>query len=616
MDDFKTLIAYSRKNAMRRLVRCLFAENILDRAALSFSVEGNQATYPLKGGRAHLAFSDIAKGPADTVVNDGDVVLVTDEGVRQVITSHQDMLDVLRDSFDFAPTDEGVAGLKSDMENSLTNDAHARQHRQHWNARLAQAAQDHGLNSFTDYLRQHAKTKDAAILLDQWGSLEGHPYYPTWKARPGLTDEEVEQLSPEFNAQVPLRIAALRADNAKSESMPHVIDYCAWFAEHFPTQWAQWKASLNSKGLDENQWLPLPIHSWHLQAYVLKTFAAEIADGILITDGPDLPTLPTMSYRTMMPVLDESAPLIKLPIAVWMTSELRSLQAKSIHMGPRISTVISQILQAENGFDQRLEIFPEEIGVRYKNAVTQDDHPGRHLSVVYRTSAPAFERQDDYLPITVASLFTRLPGGGRPLFTDLIERDGARAHAAQVEDWFREYAKVVTHPVVAIYLMYGIGLEAHQQNTMVLFSPDGKARSLLIRDFGDGRTYAPLLEGRGYSLQPHVQPGILPTVFSGDIEPVRMFVLDAAFLTHLHEIALWLTKEYGFNNTRLWQILREETDLAFEAVRDRVAPDVWEVEHKAFVEDPWPTRSLLRMHMMQYSNYRLQHTLTNPLASV
>lgn len=616
MDDFKTLIAYSRKNAMRRLVRCLFAENILDRAALSFSVEGNQATYPLKGGRAHLAFSDIAKGPADTVVNDGDVVLVTDEGVRQVITSHQDMLDVLRDSFDFAPTDEGVAGLKSDMENSLSNDAHARQHRQHWNARLAQAAKDQGLHSFTDYLRQHAKTKDAAILLDQWGSLEGHPYYPTWKARPGLTDEEVEQLSPEFNAQVPLRIAALRADNAKSESMPHVIDYRAWFAEHFPTQWAQWKASLNSKGLDENQWLPLPIHSWHLQAYVLETFAQEIADGILITDGPDLPTLPTMSYRTMMPVLDESAPLIKLPIAVWMTSELRSLQAKSIHMGPRISTVISKILETENGFDQRLEIFPEEIGVRYKNAVTQDDHPGRHLSVVYRASAPAFERNDECLPITVASLFTRLPGSGRPLFTDLIERDGVRANAAQVENWFREYAKVVTHPVVAIYLMYGIGLEAHQQNTMVLFSPDGKARSLLIRDFGDGRTYAPLLEGRGYSLQPHVQPGILPTVFCGDIEPVRMFVLDAAFLTHLHEMALWLTKEYAFNNTRLWQILREETDLAFEVVRDRVAADVWETEHKAFVEEPWPTRSLLRMHLMQYSNYRLQHTLTNPLASV
>lgn len=37
MDDLKTLIAYSRKNALRRLIRCLFAENILDRAALAFT---------------------------------------------------------------------------------------------------------------------------------------------------------------------------------------------------------------------------------------------------------------------------------------------------------------------------------------------------------------------------------------------------------------------------------------------------------------------------------------------------------------------------------------------------------------------------------------------------
>lgn len=253
--------------------------------------------------------------------------------------------------------------------------------------------------------------------------------------------------------------------------------------------------------------------------------------------------------------------------------------------------------------------------MRYRNAITQDDAPGRHLSVVYRASRAAFERNDDCLPITVASLFTRLPGG-RPLFTDLIERDGVRAEAQGVEDWFRQYAAVVTRPVVAIYLMYGIGLEAHQQNTMVLFAPDGTARSLLIRDFGDGRTYAPLLEERGYTLQPHVQPGILPTVFVEDIEPVRMFVLDAAFLTHLHEIALWLTREYGLDDTRLWRVLREETEAAFEAVRERVAAPLWETERQAFIQDPWPTRSLLRMHLLQYSNYRLQHTLTNPLASV
>jgi len=35
MDDFNTLIAYSRKNALRRMIRCLFAENILDRSGIT-----------------------------------------------------------------------------------------------------------------------------------------------------------------------------------------------------------------------------------------------------------------------------------------------------------------------------------------------------------------------------------------------------------------------------------------------------------------------------------------------------------------------------------------------------------------------------------------------------
>ncbi|WP_044874390.1 IucA/IucC family protein [Pseudomonas sp. LFM046] len=613
MQDLTAALDFSRRNAMRRLVRCLFVEGILDKTKLTWSEDQRQATFPLDDSGAALRFEHFTANPADTLDCAGDVVLVSPEGDRTPITTHQQMLDLLRSSFDFSPTDDGIEGLKADMENSITNDAHARLFRTGWNAELANATAAAGLGSFTDYLRRHLSTKDAAMLLDQWGSLEGHPYYPTWKARPGLRDDEVERLSPEFHARVPLRIAALRADMAKMESMPHVKGYNAWFARHYPLQWSEWKAGLNARQLDERNWLPLPIHAWHLEAYVKSTFAAEIADGLLITEGPDIETLPTMSYRTMMPAQADTAPLIKLPIALWMTSEQRSLQAKSIHMGPRISHVISQILDIEDGFNGMLEIFPEEIGVRYKHAVKQDDHPGRHLSVVFRASRKAFERTDGCLPITVASLFTRLPGNGRPLFTDLIERDGRKATPAAVEAWFRQYARVITQPVVAIFLLYGVGLEAHQQNTMVLFAPDGEARSLLIRDFGDGRTYAPLLEARGYTLQPHVQPGILPTVFRDDIEPVRMFVIDACFFSHLHEVALALTGEYALENTRMWEVLRQETEGAFEAVRSRVDANLWETERKAFLQDPWPTRSLLRMHMLKYANYRLQHTVTNPL---
>ncbi|WP_339049735.1 IucA/IucC family protein [Candidatus Hamiltonella endosymbiont of Tuberolachnus salignus] len=104
--------------------------------------------------------------------------------------------------------------------------------------------------------------------------------------------------------------------------------------------WQEWKQQLNHKKHDEKEWLTLPVHSWHLTACVQQHYADDIASGILILEGPDLQTRPSMSFRTMRPLTPENAPFIKLPVAIWMTSEMRSLQAKSIHMGPRISQLI------------------------------------------------------------------------------------------------------------------------------------------------------------------------------------------------------------------------------------------------------------------------------------
>lgn len=609
-----TALNLAQRNALRRVVRCLFAEKILDKDNLVLAPEGRSAWLPLWNTHALLFFSDLESALADTFVNHGTLTLIQADGTREDLRSASRLIDLLLPYFDFAPSEEGIAGLVRDMANSIENDAFARVHRDAWNAELRARIDASGADGFTDYLRKQMSVRDAAILLDQWGSLEGHPFYPTWKCKPDLNALQVAALSPEFNAIVAVRIAALRSDMAYIERMPHVESYRDWFGANFPEIWARWKESLNGKGLDESAWLPLPIHAWHLEHFVHKEYAAEIEEGVLILDGPDIATWPTMSFRTMMPRLPGPVPFIKLPVALWLTSEQRSLQAKSIHMGPRISTLIQRILADEHGFDRTLEIFPEEVAFHYRHAVRQEDRPGRHLSVAFRASREAFERSDGLLPVTVASLLTASPVDGRALAAELIEtRDAVRAKAETVEAWFRQYAHVVTHPVIGIYLLYGIALEAHQQNTSVLFAADGSPQSLLIRDFGDGRTYAPLLAARGHTLKPYVHPGILPTVFEGDIEPVRAFVLDACFVCHLHELALLLTREYGLAPTRLWQILREETARSFDAFASRVDARLWETERAAFLEQPWPTRSVLRMHLLKYADYRLQHHLPNPL---
>lgn len=610
----QTALDAAQDNALRRVVRCLFAEKIVDQDKLVFAPEGRSAWLPLWYTHALLFFGDLEPAPADTFINRGTLTLIESDGKRECIRSAARLIDLLCPYFDFVPSEEGIAGLKRDIANSIENDALARIHRDAWNADLRARIDGSGADGFAGYLRKQMSVRDAAVLLDQWGSLEGHPFYPTWKSKPDLNALQVAALSPEFNATVAVRIAALRSDMAYVERMPHVESYHDWFGTNFPALWARWKDGLNERGLDERAWLPLPIHAWHLEHFVHKEYAPEIEEGVLILDGPDLDTWPTMSFRTMMPQLPGTVPFIKLPVALWLTSEQRSLQAKSIHMGPRISTVIQRILADERGFDRTLEIFPEEVALHYKHAVRQEDRPGRHLSAAFRASKDAFERSDGLLPITVAALLTATPADGRALVAELIEMHmGMRATAEVVETWFRQYAHVVTHPVIGIYLLYGIALEAHQQNTSVLFAANGMPQSLLIRDFGDGRTYAPLLAARGHSLTPYVHPGILPTVFEGDIEPVRAFVLDACFVCHLHEMALLLTREYGLAPARLWEILREETGRSFDAFAARVDSDLWKTERTAFLEHPWPTRSVLRMHLLKYSDYRLQHHLPNPL---
>jgi siderophore synthetase component len=531
-----------------------------------------------------------------------------------MIETAEALLDVLLPCFDFVPTDTGAEKLKADIASSIANDVLARRFRESWDGDLREEIAAAGASGLCDYMRRRHGSRQAAILLDQWGSLEGHPFYPTWKTKPSLSEGEVMALSPEFAAVVPVRIAALRKDMAHVERMPHIADARLWFAGHYPQTARRWAEGLAARGLTVSDWLPLPVHSWHLENHVRQHFAPEIEQGLLIVDGPDIATRPSMSFRTMLPDGEEGGPFIKLPVAIWLTSEQRSLQAKSIHMGPRISTVISDILRAERAFGDSLEIFTEDLGIHFKHAERQDDAEGKHLSVLFRSTEGRLEREDGLLPVTVAALLARAPSGDGPLITEMVDGGSGVATAAAVVAFFRMYARTVIYPALQIYLLYGVALEAHQQNTSILFDGEGRPVRMLIRDFGDGRTYAPLLRARGYELQPYLYKGILPTVFEDDIEPVRSFVIDACFVCHLHEVALALTRHYGLAGDILWRVMGEETERAFSAARSRMAEDgLWETERRHFLAEGWSTRSVLRMHLQKYSNYRLQHELPNPM---
>ncbi|PDT80246.1 IucA/IucC family protein [Sinorhizobium sp. BJ1] len=608
------LLTQASRNAINRLVRCLFAERLLEPNALLWARDGRQTWFPLWASRRVLHFTDLHLAPAGTLRNRGQIEVLDGSGARQRIDDPAALMRAIAPSLAITTAPDELEHLLRDVDNSMRNDMLARRERERWSAALRQKIAEAGASGFLAYLEGSLPPHLAAMTLDQWGALEGHPFYPTWKAKPGLPPEDVAALSPEFGARVSLRIAALRSNWAYVEKMPHVGSYSEWFAENFPDLWRDWAKGLKARGKSPGDWLPLPVHAWHLEHFVRREFAPEIEAGVFDPDGPEIVTLPSMSFRTMLPETEAPRPFIKLPVAIWMTSEQRTLQAKSIHMGPRLSALISEILSKEDDLRSELEIFIEELGAILHHLDTGDEHPGRFLSVVYRNT-DALARKDGLLPVTVAALLTASPLDGRPLICELIARNGDECEAA-VAAFFRAYARIVVRPALAMYLLYGIAFEAHQQNSTILFNDRGLPRKLLIRDFGDGRSFAPLFKERGYELEPFSRKGILPTTFDDDIALVRSFVIDACFVCHLHEIALCLTEQYSMTGDSLWRILREETEAAFEALRPRMLSDAfWTEERDAFLEQPWPTRSVLRMHLERYRDYRVEHHLPNPLTS-
>lgn len=609
-ENDKELVAKATRNALSRLVRCLFAERLLNPDTLLWSSEQRQAWLPLWSSRTVLYFADLRRRPANTLLNRGTIHVLNERGQRRLVEKPDELIDAVASDWCVVPATEGMERLSADIENSILNDALARRHRAAWSARISEDIRASGDKRFTTFLTRTMPSHQAAMLLDQWGSLEGHPFYPTWKSKPGLALESLEQCSPEFGARVNLRIASIRRNWTYVEKMAHVDDYNSWFSRNYPDLWADWSKRVTDRGHNPAEWLPLPIHPWHLKHYVEREFASEIANGLLEIEGPEILTIPSMSFRTMLPDTPDAKPFIKLPIALWMTSEQRTLQAKSIHMGPRLSTLISQIVAADETLQNTLELFHEELGAILHDAETGDEHAGRFLSVVYR-DANAIARTDGMLPVTVAALLSGSPIDGRPLLCEFV--DQIASDKAGATDFLRTYVDVILRPVLSIYLQYGIALEAHQQNSTVLFDPTGRPRKLVIRDFGDGRSFAPLFEERGYTLKPFSRVGILPTTFSSDISLVRSFVIDACFVCHLHEIALCLEEHYAL--TEAWSIIRDGAESVFDTLKPRVhSHEFWQEEREAFLERPWPTRSVLTMHLQRYRDYRLEHHLPNPLA--
>ncbi|MGW5364924.1 IucA/IucC family protein [Actinopolymorpha pittospori] len=305
------------------------------------------------------------------------------------------------------------------------------------------------------------------FLLAEQALLLGHPTHPTPKSRESVTDAEAPAIAPERRGSFPLHWFAADPAIVSSDAAGAETEQAGGF------RWAtSVAAELAAAGADlvvPEAMIAVPAHPWQARDLPHRPAIATLLRAGLLRDlGPAGPHWwPTSSLRTVyrpdVPVM------LKLSLGLRITNSRRENLRKELHRGVEIARLLDAGVEHQLG-----RTHPSFRIVRDAGWLAVDvpgESPDSGLDVVLRENP--FGDAD---VSCVAGLVAEAPGIGRSrlaqIVTGLAERTGTSTRDVAAH-WLDGYLRTVLEPVLWLYSTYGIALEAHQQNTLVVLDADG-----------------------------------------------------------------------------------------------------------------------------------------------
>ncbi|MPZ65020.1 MAG: siderophore biosynthesis protein [Pseudonocardiaceae bacterium] len=305
----------------------------------------------------------------------------------------------------------------------------------------------------------HDPAATTPFLRAEQALLLGHPLHPTPKSRDGISDADAAAYSPELRGSFPLHWFA--AD-------PTVVSSDSGLAR--PAE--QITAALAG---DELRLPPdtvaVPAHPWQARDVLARPDVRALLDAGLLHDlGPTGPPWsPTSSVRT---VYRADAPvMLKLSLGLRITNSKRENLQLELARGMAVHRLLeaglgAALRTAHPGFDVVRD--PAWI------AVDTPARPESGLEVVIRDNPFGGDEQ----VACVAGLVAERPDlpHRRSALATLVHRLAAKSCRSApdvAQEWFARYLDAVVVPVLWLYGAHGLGLEAHQQNTLVVLDAEG-----------------------------------------------------------------------------------------------------------------------------------------------
>ncbi|MFI0977196.1 IucA/IucC family protein [Streptomyces sp. NPDC021093] len=344
-------------------------------------------------------------------------------------------------------------------------------------------------------LAPHDPADTTPFLAAEQALICGHPLHPTPKSREGLTEAELRAYSPELRGSFALHWFAADPSVLSADS---ALDGRS----------AQEAVAELAEGIEAPPGTVLvPAHPWQAKDVLTRPAVRALLDAGLLHDlGPGGPAgtggpawSPTSSVRT---VYRADAPvMLKFSLGLRITNSRRENQRIELERGAAIDRLLTAGLgdalrAAHPGFD----IVRDPAWL----AVEGPDGEPTGLDVILRDNPFRTGGPTAVCAAGLVSVRPDLDGSSQlaVLVRTLAERTG-RSVSATAEEWFARYLDAVVVPVLWLYATYGLGLEAHQQNTLVVLDEDGWPVGGRYRD-NQGYYFSPTRSDALYTWAPGV----------------------------------------------------------------------------------------------------------------
>ncbi|HHF7348393.1 TPA: IucA/IucC family protein [Legionella feeleii] len=481
--------------------------------------------------------------------------------------------------------------LRDELDESIANDAMAQAYHQHWQAGLKQQAK--GYASFWMWLSNEQNCQDTIQLLEQWGCL-GHPSQPHFRAKIGFSRREVLQYSPEFNAQISLHWCALRKQQAQLTT--NQINYSEFMANQFPKEYKLWQEKLRFKQVDITEYYPMPMHPWQWRNQIQNTFSSLIDKKALILIPHHQLVKPSMSFRSTMPLRNNACHMEFASTAHTDPALLSTSTTDSFSF----SVWLSQLLHQNQHYQQSLFLAEELAGLNIQEnpiSTTQD----KQFVLTLRKNPGSFLQPGQKM-VPLAALFTQSPLSNLPLLIEIINSSGLNPL-----DYFRLYCRQVLTGQLHLLLHYGVAIDSHQQNTLVIFA-DNKPEALVVREQAKGLV----------CIHPCYQHVVKPVFHTGSvITSDNLAILCQQFIEGnlQNNLAYWLSllnRYFSLKAETLWRVVYNELQTALKKLAPSIESGIFKQQSYRLLAEPWHWQCQLSLFLNNRSE-RLSKLITNPL---